>query len=334
MERVVPLIIIMVMLLTGCNFGGSTVTSSFFASNYVSESKQEISERPSNDPAFSSNSDFLYEGLCFSDHDVSDSTDYEFSSYAAVCYDIDNCKILYSKNLFSKVYPASTTKLVTALLAVKYCSPDDLIYISEDNCGITTPGAQLCGFRKGDVVTVRDMLYCLLLYSGNDAGVALAEAIAGTEEDCVRKMNDLAVDLGCIGTYFMNTHGLHNTKHYTTPYDMYLIFNECLKEPELKEIFSCEGMNVTIKNELDGTVRELYMEPTNLYFSGSIYPPEGITIKGGKTGDTSSAGKCLVLYSVTEDGHGYITEIFKAPDKNLLYNETNELLKLCIPQSF
>lgn len=331
MERVIPLILVIAFILCGCNSGGSSVTSSFFASQFDSKAKAEISLRPSNEPVYSSESKFLYEDLCFSAQDVSDGSDYDFSSYAAVCYDIDECRILFSKNMFSKVYPASTTKLVTALLAVKCCDPSDTIYIREDNCGITTPGAQLCGFKKGDVVSVKDMLYCLLIYSGNDAGVALAEAIAGTEEDCVRKMNDLAADLGCIGTQFMNTHGLHNSKHYTTPYDMYLIFNECLKVPELKEIFSCDGYNVSIVNTLDGTEREIYMEPTNLYFTGTYYAPEGMTVKGGKTGDTSSAGKCLILYSVNAEGHGFITEIFKADDKKTLYNETNELLKLCIP---
>ena len=78
--------------------------------------------------------------------------------------------VIFSKNIYQKVYPASTTKLLTALTCLKYADVNTLVTIEEDNCGITTPGAQLCGFKKGDTLTIDQLLHCLMIYSGNDAG--------------------------------------------------------------------------------------------------------------------------------------------------------------------
>ncbi|MCR5766959.1 MAG: serine hydrolase [Lachnospiraceae bacterium] len=271
---------------------------------------------------------FLYEDICFEKDDVHVADEYPFSSTSAACYDISAKKIIYSKNIFQKVYPASTTKLLTALMAIKYLDLDSVITIQEDNCGITTPGAKLCGFKAGDKLTVRDMLYCLLIYSGNDAAEALAIEVSGNVKDFMKLMNAEAKKIGAIDTNFTNPHGLHDPNHYTTAYDIYLIFNECLKDPFLKQVFKTSDYYAEI-TDASGELKKVYMEPTNLYYMGKYTAPEGITVYGGKTGVTSSAGNCLVIYSEDEEGNGFITEIFKAETKDLLYNEMNELLKIC-----
>ncbi len=271
---------------------------------------------------------FLYEDICFAKDNVSTGNDYDFTCASAACYDVTDNKVIYSHDVFKKIYPASTTKLLTAYLAVRYLNLDDEILITEDNCGITTPGAQLCGFKTGDRLSVRDMLYCLLIYSGNDAAVALAIAVSGTEKDFADLMNKEAKRLGAIDTHFTNPHGLHELQHFTTAYDIYLIFNECLKDPFLKSIFKTKEYDVSIV-DASGETKTLHMQPTNLYYAGKYTAPEGITVYGGKTGVTMSAGNCLIIYSENSEGRGFITEVFKAESKDILYNEMNELLKLC-----
>ncbi len=300
---------------------------SYFDDRYT----PSVTEYAGNAPgSFSYDEDihFLYEDICFEKEDVHIPNEYPFTCTSAACYDITGKKIIFSKDIFQKVYPASTTKLLTALMAVKYLDLDSVITIKEDNCGINTPGAQLCGFKAGDTITVRDMLYCLLIFSGNDAAQAIAEEISGNTKDFMKLMNAEAKKLGAIDTVFTNPHGLHDPNHYTTAYDIYLIFNECLKDPFLKQVFKTTDYYADI-TDVSGNVKSVYMEPTNLYYQGKYTPPEGMTVYGGKTGVTLSAGNCLVIYSEDSEGNGFITEIFKAETKEVLYNEMNELLKIC-----
>ncbi|MCR5829570.1 MAG: serine hydrolase [Lachnospiraceae bacterium] len=341
MARVISLILIAALLLTGCSLRGSNYTSSFFAEKY-NESKTESSPQiNTNDVATSENNDsedqsnksgddsekisFMYEDICYSTSDtpVTD-LDSDSTYNSALAFNINTATILYSQNMHEKVYPASTTKLMTALLAIKHCDLDDIVTIDEDNCGIVLKGAQLCGFSKGDTLTVKDLLYCLLVYSGNDAALAIARHVGETERAFIRMMNSEAKELGCINTSFVNPHGLHDPNHYTTAYDMYLIFNECLRYDALKEIFKSKGYIVKIHTAV-GSDKELYMEPTNLYFVGKYAAPRGINVYGGKTGDTVSAGKCLMLYSEDYDGQGFITEIFGTSTKEELYNSMNRI---------
>ena len=272
---------------------------------------------------------FMYEDICFEKDNVISEGSYPFTGISAACYDLENKKIIYSKDIFTKVYPASTTKLLTALIAVRYLDLDDRILITEDNCGITTPGAQLCGFKAGDSLTVRDMLYCLLIYSGNDAAEAIALKVSGSDKEFAELMNSEAKAIGAIDTHFTNPHGLQDVNHYTTAYDIYLIFNECLKNEFLKQIFKTKDYYATITNK-DGVENSIFMEPTNLYYAGKYTAPEGITVYGGKTGVTAAAGNCLIIYSEDESGNGFITEVFKAESKSVLYSEMNELLKMCL----
>lgn len=335
MARIVPLILIAALLLTGCSLGGSNYASSFFANQYQA-AKAEKESLLSTDEAggvtetkakkdVKDDISFMYENICYSvdDHPVKvldESSDYN----SALCFNINKTEILYSRNMHEKVYPASTTKLMTALIAIKHSEMDDIVTIEEDNCGIKLAGAQLCGFAAGDTLTMKDLLYCLLVYSGNDAALAIAGHIGGSERTFVRMMNSEAKELGCTNTNFVNPHGLHDPNHYTTAYDMYLIFNECLRYDALKEIFKSTGYTVSIRTT-GGEEKSLYMEPTNLYFIGTYEAPYGITVYGGKTGDTVAAGKCLMLYSEDYRGDGYITEVFGTSTKEQLYTSTNRI---------
>lgn len=271
--------------------------------------------------------EFLYRDICFTTENVI-SSDYEFTAASAACFDVDNASVIYAKDIYKKVYPASTTKLLTALMAVKYADPDEIVTVAKDNAGITIVGAQLCGFKAGDTVTMRDLLYCLLLFSGNDAAVAIAEHISGSVSEFCKLMNSEAALLGATDTHFTNPHGLHDINHYTTAYDIYLIFNECLRYSTITEIFGADTYDAVITGA-DGSVRKFEVQPTNMYRRGMMIAPKGMKVIGGKTGETIAAGNCLVIYSKDENGHGYITELFKSKDRPTVYNEMNVLLDMC-----
>ena len=316
------------LLLTACETGDDKhkYPASYFYEGYVPATDYTPLEQ-TEEPA-SGELKFMYEDIIFEEGDIKPAGAYDFTCLSAACYDIKNTTMLFSKDIFERVYPASTTKLLTALIAVRFLNLDDIIEIEEDNCGITTAGAQLCGFKAGDSLSVRDMLYCLLIYSGNDAAEALAIKVSGSEKEFVSLMNNEAAKIGAIDTHFTNPHGLHDPNHYTTAYDIYLIFNECLKDPFLKEVFKTRDYYARV-TDAEGEIHDLFMEPTNLYYAGKFEAPEGITVYGGKTGVTNAAGNCLIIYSEDEEGDGFITEIFKASSKDVLYCEMNELLKLC-----
>lgn len=253
--------------------------------------------------------------------------DNSITALSALMFNETTNEVLYANNVYEKIYPASTTKVLTALLALKYGNLSDQVTISADNGGITSYGAKLCNFQKGDVVSLETLINCLLVYSGNDAGVAIAEHIAGSEEAFVNMMNEEAAKLGAVNTHFVNSHGLHNANHYTTAYDMYLIFKECLKYDEFTSIIKQPSYTAHYKDK-DGNEKTATFETTNMFLLGTMDAPDGITVFGGKTGSTSFAGDCLLLYSEDKEGNGLIAEVFKASSKNDLYTQMAHLLSL------
>ncbi|MBE5960278.1 MAG: D-alanyl-D-alanine carboxypeptidase [Lachnospiraceae bacterium] len=249
------------------------------------------------------------------------------SAIATMQVNNDTGEVLFANNVYDKIYPASTTKILTALVTLKYGNLADEVTFKEDNAGITTPGAKLCNYRAGDVVTIETLLGSLLVYSGNDAAVAIAEHISGSVEAFVDLMNEEAARLGATSTHFTNPHGLHDENHYTTAYDMYLIFRECIKYDKFREIVKMTSYRSEFKNA-NGEDRYYRFETTNLFLLGTRETPEGVTVYGGKTGSTGSAGDCLIIYSEREDGTGFVTAVFKASSKEDLYDQMTYLLSL------
>jgi len=293
--------------------------------SFVSSDVDDFAQK---DLGSGNSAEFLYEDICFEVENISTGNEYDFVAESAGAFCVTDRTVLFSKNIYDKVYPASTTKLLTALTAFKYGNLSDVYTVSEDNCGVTTPGAQLCGFKKGDTLTLEQLLYCLMIYSGNDAAVAVAECVSGTVKDFVAKMNEEAKSLGAIDTHMSNPSGLHALDHYTTAFDIYLIFNECLKNKQLTDIISTKSYTCVFK-DYAGNEKVMEMEATNQYFSGKRTAPEGITVLSGKTGMTVAAGYCLIILSEDTAQKKYITCVFKSNSYDNLYNDMNELLKLC-----
>lgn len=251
----------------------------------------------------------------------------EITAKAGLMINDTTQEVLYANNAYERIYPASTTKLLTALVAMKYAKGDDIVTVSKDNAGITVYGAKLCNLKQGDTLTMSTLLNCLLVYSGNDAAITIAEHISGSEEAFVVLMNEEAKKLGATSTHFTNSHGLHDANHYTTAYDMYLIFKACLEYEEFLPMIHQTSYEASI-TEQNGTVRKVSYESTNMFLLGTKETPEGVTIFGGKTGSTSDAGDCLLLYSKSDTDQGYISAIFKADGKNSLYDQISTLLEM------
>ena len=239
--------------------------------------------------------------------------------------DLDDRKVLYSKQALQKVYPASITKIMTAMLALKYGNMDDVVTITQENLNLEE-GSQVCGFWAGDQVTMDQLLHCLLVYSGNDAAAAIAEHVGGSTDGFVEMMNSYARELGCTGTHFTNPHGLQDENHYTTPYDIYLMLNEAFTYPEFTEITELPSYTVTYTGS-DGTEKSTTLTATDHYLTGEATAPKDVTILGGKTGTTEVAGNCLAILTQNAYGKTFVSIVMGAATKELLYQEMNSLLQ-------
>ena len=243
--------------------------------------------------------------------------------HAAGLFDLEEQKVLCGYKIFDKVYPASTTKIMTALLALKNGNMDDVVTVSSHATDFNWDEST-CGLRTGDKVTLYDLVCGLLLHSGNDCGTAIAEHIAGSEEAFAEMMNEEAAALGATGTHFMNPHGLHDENHYTTVYDIYLMLNEALSYPKFAEVMQLSSYNLTFTR--NGEEQTIHMDSTDQYMTHQVSAPKNVTVLGGKTGTTGDAGSCLALVSQNAYGEPFISIVLHAPTKTVLYENMNQLL--------
>jgi len=195
---------------------------------------------------------------------------------------------LFEKNAYQKLPMASTTKIMTAIVAIEECDVKETVTIPKQACGIEGSSVYL---EEGEKLTVEQLLYGLMLRSGNDCAVALALHIGGSVEGFVKMMNDKAQAIGAYNTHFANPHGLHDDSHYTTAYDLALISSYAMKNSLFRQIVS------TKKIEIPCTTRDYGRILYNKNKMLSRY--EGAT--GIKTGFTRQAGRCLVS-SAMRDG--------------------------------
>ena len=301
-------------LLAGCVFTGCT-SQSDQVSRYEKEDYQKTA--------------YIAEGyaepLCVGNNDVAmDNVSTQETLKAAGLFSLDEEKVLYADNIHEKVYPASLTKVLTAYVTLKYGNLTDTVTVSK-NATVFPKGAQLCGLKEGDQVSLKDLLGGLLLYSGNDNAVAIAEHISGSVEEFAKLMNSEAYKIGATNTHFVNPHGLHDDNHYTTAYDLYLIFKECMKEDVFLEIIGQPSYTGTLTGA-NGVKRQLTWLPTNLYASGEAEKPQNLTLLGGKTGNTSEAKRCLIFLTKDNSDKHYISIVMGAETKPLVYTNMNAML--------
>lgn len=236
-------------------------------------------------------------------------------------------EIIYSKNENEKMYPASTTKVWTAYLTLKYSKGlDEKITVSKDLSYVEPSSMYL---KEGESFTIKQLLQSLMLNSSNDVAVLLAEHISGTVEEFAKLMNEEAKKIGCKNTNFVNPNGLPDENHYSTAYDMGLIGIEAMKNEKLAEIVKTEVVTIPKTKQTD--YNRIYRN-TNKFISGKgtiqynnqdINPKYDI-VDGLKTGYTRAAGRCL-LTTATKDGMDVIVGVFKSNGDNV-YSDSRRLI--------
>lgn len=256
--------------------------------------------------------------------DSSGEADSSVTAEAAAVFDLAETRTIFSKNPYERLYPASTTKVMTALLAIKYGNLSDEVTVTEDAV-ITESGATLCGIHPGDKLTLEQLLYGLILPSGNDAGAAIAVHMAGSIEVFADMMNEEARRLGATGTHFVNPHGLHDENHYTTAYDLYLIFNEALKYETFRQVTGTTAYSATYQSASGETITASW-KGGNWFMTGEREEPDGLTVFSGKTGTTQAAGYCLVMASRDAAEKEYISVVMKAPSRSGLYDNMSNII--------
>lgn len=265
------------------------------------------------------------ENLCVITDNIMDDERVDMSkATAAVLFDLNKKDVIYSKNAHERLYPASLTKVMTALVALKNGTLDQVL-TATDSVNITESGAQLCGLKSGDSMTLDQALHVLLINSANDAAMLIAESIGGSVDQFVEMMNTEARNLGATNTNFANPHGLSDDTHYTTAYDLYLIFNEAIKYETFNEIIHMAEYKTTYYDR-NGTAKDLSFSNSNWYLSGKSKAPDNVTVLGGKTGSTKAARSCLILLSKDTNGAPYISVILSAESRDILYQEMTDLL--------
>lgn len=234
------------------------------------------------------------------------------SARGCVVIESSTGRVLFSQNENKKMPMASTTKIMTAITAIENCKDlDEKFEVSPKSVGV--PGTSLY-LRKGDVYSVRDLLYALMLISGNDASVAIAEHVAGSTSEFVTKMNELCKKIGATNSHFANTHGLDADGHYTTALDLAKITAYALENDIFREIVSTKNTKI-----VNGKGENRYLKNKNKLLSTL----EGCI--GVKTGFTDDAGRCLVS-AIERDGMRLVCVVLNCAP---MFQESAELLKTC-----
>lgn len=316
-KKLIPVILLLV-LLTGCTKSSDSLLS-YSDTNKIEE--YDMANYTNIDEA-----DYFAKDLAIISDKDDHMVDTDISATSTLIINTSDNKMIYANNVYKRMYPASLTKLITALVVLQNANLNDSVTISYEASHITESGAKLCGFKEGDKVSMLTLLNSLLVYSGNDAGVAIAEHVGGSLEGFAKMMNETAKNVGAVHSNFINPHGLHDDNHYTTAYDLYLIFNELLEYDQFVSIINQASYTATYENSSGEVVSSEFLT-TNRYLKGTEDAPEGITVVGGKTGTTASAGSCLILYSKDDKNKSYITLVLHADSGNSLFAQMSHLLQ-------
>ena len=240
------------------------------------------------------------------------------SPYIAVI-DVTNNKLVAGRNAETRIYPASMTKVMTLIVAVENVKSmdDKFTMTSEIIDPLYRDSASRAGFEPGEEVTARDLMYGLILPSGADGAVGLAQMIAGSEDAFVELMNKKCEELGLKNTHFTNTSGLHNENHYTTPVEMAMILEYAMNNETCAKILSTYQYTTEVTEKHPEGILLTSTMFSRMY--GNEVP--GVEIKAGKTGYTQEAKHCLVSYAES-DGNKYIAVTAGAEGKwNVIYDD-------------
>ncbi len=253
---------------------------------------------------------------------------------AAVLYETNTDTLMYAHNADAQVQPASLLKILTALIAIEKGRMDDAVTVRDEVLSTLAADAAVVELVADEVVTVKDLIYCMMVGSGNDAAVVLADHVMGSQEAFVDEMNRYAAELGCTGTYFTNVHGLHDPEQYTTARDVARILTKAVKNEQFCEVFGAKYYDMPETNKSDAR----YLATQNYLINNDkvvIYHDNRVT--GGRTAVNSDQTRsiastaqandmnlvCVVIGAKSQfDKDGYTVKVFGG------YAETKQLLDL------
>ena len=223
-------------------------------------------------------------------------------AYAGCVMDMESGAILYAKNMDEQMYPASITKLMTVLVALKNSEMTDTVTFTEDSVSFLEWGDAYIGMRPGEEISMEDALYAVLLASANEVSYAVAEStginrLDGDYSTFIQEMNDMATEIGCTGSSWVNANGLHDENHYTTAHDMAVIASEVYQYDQFRTIMETYEYRIGATNLEEET--RVFQQNHKMLWEGNDYSWELAT--GGKTGYTDQSGTTLV--TMAEDGN-------------------------------
>lgn len=219
------------------------------------------------------------------------------TSKAVMLYERTTGTLVYAYNADGRIWPSSMVKLMTALVALERGDPDAVVTVTRAALDSVQIGSVSAGLKRWEEITLRDLLYCMMVGSANDASAVIAEHIGGSQEGFVAMMNEKAEEIGCVGTHFSNAHGLHDSETYTTARDILRILDICLENPDFKAMFEATTYTVPATNKSD----ERIVTTTNYMMDRNYSRYFDSRVTGGKTGATDAAGRCLAVTANVED---------------------------------
>ena len=243
----------------------------------------------------------------------------EILADTGVLMGMETGEILYDKGMNEKRYPASITKIVTALIALENSSPEQEVVFSARSLEGMYEGTNL-GMQEGEILTMDQCLKIMMIRSANEVANQIAETVGGTREEFSAMMNARAAEIGCENTHFNNPSGMPDENHYTTAYDMALIFREALNNEKFRELIGTVDFFVKPTNK---NPEERYIH-TNHHLFVSTVPQHYKGVIGGKTGNTKVAGSTLVT-GVERDGINFIGVVMRTEDHLYCCEDTTKL---------
>jgi D-alanyl-D-alanine carboxypeptidase/uncharacterized membrane protein len=248
----------------------------------------------------------------------------EIEAASATVMDMDTGVFMYSKNATAKMYPASTTKIMTTLLLVENCDLDDEITFSDIVYDLEEGSSHL-GMQPGETITLRDAAYGIMLASANDISNGVAEYIGGSISGFADMMNAKAEELGCVNTHFANPHGLYQEDHYTCAYDMALIARAAYANPVFREIVTTREYTIPATNMTDE--ERSFLNHQKMMQPDEEYYQEWCT--GGKTGYTEACLNTLVTFA-EKDGKSLVSVVFRVNGAGKAYTESTQILEYAL----
>ena len=241
---------------------------------------------------------------------------------ASLVVETNSGKIIHEDNAEVQNYPASVTKILTAIIVLEKCELNDIVTVTKSAISNIPSGYVVAPLLEGEKIKVEDLLYALMLKSSNDAAYVLAEHVGGSVDGFSEMMNKKAAEIGCKNSHFVNPNGIHNENHYTTAYDMYLIAKYAMKNEKFVKIVSTYQYTLPITNKYRKNDRIMkntnnFVNPTNKYYDEYV--------KGIKTGTTLQAGNCLIT-NISKNGFDVITVILGAKTSESKFSETKKIM--------